>query len=177
MNYKQLIIVNESNRQTKSDYMYIRSFIDHFFKVDQYIRLYPVYLNGKGNYDNRSIRKEIETETKLFKQGITYVVYCLDTDNLESDPNASSFCKKLEEFCNRNGYYLVFFNRDIEEVFLGKRIDSSDKKKAAESFLRKRNIEYIDLEKFKSKVKRRYFSNLYLVLDQLLEKKEAVSNA
>ena len=55
--YKQLIIVNESNRQTKSDYMYIKSFIDHFFKVDQYIRLHPVYMNGKGNYDNRAIRK------------------------------------------------------------------------------------------------------------------------
>ncbi len=175
MNHKQLILVMETDKHSKSDYMYLRSFIDHFFLIDQHTKICPVYLNGKRNYNNAGIIKIIKKEQKLFydsfSDGLSHVVYCYDTDDLDFNQDDQNFDKQISEFCESNGYFLVFFCRDIEEVFSGSRINKSDKRKTAESFYRGGKIKNIIIDKFKSEKKRKTYSNLYLVLAKLLPEK------
>ena len=62
----QLIICVETNKKCNSDYIYIKTSIEHFYSINQgNIKLSPVYFNGKGNY---SSKKAINDINKLSKQ-------------------------------------------------------------------------------------------------------------
>ena len=173
MKSKQLIFVTESNQQSKSDYMYIRAFIERFFVVDQNVRIVPIYMNGKGNFNSQTVEKKIGTAVKEYINGESIVVYCYDTDSINSDPYHQEFDKQINDYCQEKKYKIVYFCRDIEEVFVGKIIGKNEKKITAERFLRSRNIEKIDPEKFKSVKKKEKTSNLYLVLSDILVAKES----
>lgn len=166
---KQLIIVTETNQKSQSDYMYINRFLEYFFLIDENVRIVPIFLNGKSNYDSRKIERKIEKLKKEFSYGDSFVVYCYDTDNYEIDARDRDFDQRINKYCDEKGYYLVHFSKDIEEVFLERSINNTSKTKEAIKFLRSRKIGSLDLSKFKSNNKRRYYSNLYLVFSQLLK--------
>lgn len=50
----QLIFVVETNKECKSDWIYIKETVAHFFTFDStQIKLSPVYLDGKWKYKKR----------------------------------------------------------------------------------------------------------------------------
>ena len=56
----QLILCMETNERVKSDYIYINNTIKFFYELDQSnIRISPVYMCGKGNYNSSGVRKKI----------------------------------------------------------------------------------------------------------------------
>ncbi|MCI9386160.1 MAG: hypothetical protein HFH77_07380 [Lachnospiraceae bacterium] len=78
---------------------------------------------------------------------------------------------KISQFCKENGYDLVWFCHDVEEVFLDNKIPDSQKVQEAGAFRRKKGIQEIPLDKLASSVMRIHTSNIMQILDKYLERK------
>lgn len=46
----QMIFCLEANKQSASDYVYIRDTINRFYKLNNKIKIATIYMNGKSNY-------------------------------------------------------------------------------------------------------------------------------
>jgi len=168
MNSKQIILVLESKSHNDSDYMYVRTFIRKQLKDKTNIKNTSLPMNGKDNYNSKSLQSRIKQEIKKYKHGKSVVLIGYDTDNIDMVSKDDLYDKRITEFCKLKGYYPVFFCRDVEEVFLGKRI-SKNKTKEAIRFLRSGGIDKIKTENFYSENKRIGKSNLCLVLERVLQ--------
>ena len=169
----QLIFCVEADAVCKSDFIYIKQVIRNFYSIDYVnVRVTPVYMDGKGNYAspkiNRTVKKWIKDYAAGNKRGKSQVIYCFDCDSFDSKPEDQNFLSQAEKYCRDNGFEFVWFCKDIEHVFLGKRIASNLKKKEAESFSRKNLIANVSLENLKCNRFQDKKSNLCIVLDKYL---------
>ena len=172
----QLIFCVETNKKCKSDYIYIKNTIDRFFAVDNSkIRLSPVYMDGKGNFASRKVKKEIDSlinqYSKASKNNRSVVIMCLDCDDYDIKPEDKEFLSKAENYCKENGFRFVWFCKDIEHVYLGKRISDQYKDKEATTFAAKKQIEGFEYAKLRSNKYQNQRSNLGIVLEEYLELK------
>ena len=166
----QLIFCVETNKQADTDWVYIMEAIRFRYKLTPQINLNKIYMETKSRYDSRKVLGEIEKQTKCYK-GETKVIYCIDTDSYESNFEQQKEFESINQFCKKRGYDLVWFCHDVEEVFLGKRIENSQKKKEAGTFRSSRGIERVRVEKLSALEVRNKCSNILKVLDGYLEKK------
>ena len=101
------------------------------------------------------------------KKGQNFVIYCFDTDKIDCRQDDKTVFTLEQEYCTTNKFHLIWFNYDIEYVLLGKTIESSKKKEESIKYQRKAiNIAYNKLS-CKNENQKGY-SNIYLVLDNLL---------
>lgn len=173
----QLIICVETNQKTKSDYIYIKNTIENFYYVNQSgIRLSPVFMDGKGNYDSRKTVKTIADFIRKYhaasKNNKSIVIYCFDCDNFDTNPTDKEFLDTVQKYCKDREYRFAWFCRDIEHVYLGKQIPDKEKGRAAERFAASHSIKEVELEKLLSNRMQNHRSNLCSVLDEFLRRKE-----
>lgn len=172
----QLIICVETNKKCNSDYIYIKSSIEQFYSVDHgNVKLSPVYLDGKGNYSSKKILKNINELSKLYRVSSEHnksvVLCCFDCDEYDSKPEDMVFLDGAKSFCDQNGYQFVWFCKDIEQVYLGKSVSDNSKKNEANTFLRKKRIKDVKIDKLKATRYQNGKSNLCVVLDDYLTRK------
>lgn len=170
----QLIFVMETNKRNKSDWIYIKDTIDYFYKYDQVqVKLSPVYMAGKGNYRNKEgeIKSLISQYDSSAKTNQSKVIFCFDCDDYDSNPDDSKFLKDAKEYCNTNGYEFIWFCKDVERVYLGKKVDDNLKKKESEKFKAKKMIGMVGKNKLVSKSYQANTSNIMNILDNHLERK------
>lgn len=91
-----------------------------------------VYLGSKTNYNSRSVKKKIQDYTKHASESM--VIYFLDTDKISIDPDAIKFNNEISAYCKNNNFYIVWFCKDIEDVFLHKDVANDQKKTEAMNF-------------------------------------------
>ena len=60
----QFIFVVETNKGCKSDWIYIKETINHFYNYDNNVKLSEVYMDGKGRYKYKE--KEIRYSKSKF---------------------------------------------------------------------------------------------------------------
>lgn len=167
--FKQIIFCMETNRRAATDWVYIGETIRRFYNVGNSVHLEKEFLDGKGNYNAKHVQKSIAKKTKEYEIGDTYVVYCIDIDDFESNPNHVREFKEIQLFCQKNGYQLMWFCHDVEDVFWGKRIPKSEKTKAAELFRNKTSIDLLQESTLRSKNNHMiHSSNILNVLDPYL---------
>lgn len=170
----QLIICVETNKKTNSDYIYIKSVIERFFEIgNSNYKLSPVYMDGKGKYASNGVLKTISSLQKQYKaaskRNSSIVIYCFDTDDYDCNREDAVFLEKARVFCDRADYKFVWFCKDVEQVFLGKRISDNKKKREAERFLAQNRIEHIRVDSLQSKAFQIGRSNLCDVLELFLQ--------
>ena len=169
----QLIICFESRSNVETDYIYIHEFIKHFY--NQYFRKFKidkVPLETKGNYNRveNKVKKLLNEYHHSNKNEKQFVVFCLDTDY--GKEGSAVLNKKIIEYCKSQQFYLVWFHRDVEEVFLRKRVDSDEKRNVSTSFLKHRLIQKVDSNPFKLvDIHSTHFqtSNLKEILDEIFD--------
>ena len=169
----QLIFCVEANKSSKSDYIYIKNTVDRFYIYNNAdIKLSPVYMGGRGNYNKNNILTKINSLISQYKAGTktgnSIIIYCFDCDNYDSDPQDALFLENARSFCSERGYELVWFCRDIEQVYTGAKCHDRDKKKVAESFAKSRQIKTINADELRHSVYKDKASNLCSVLDKYL---------
>lgn len=168
--YKQLLFCLETNSHAATDWIYIMETISKFYNLSNKIKLSQVYMNSKTRYNSKRVLEEIDKKTKKYTLGETYVIYCIDVDDFESNPDHVKEFNDISSFCNRNGYELIWFCHDIEEVFLGKRISDSEKVRESGAFRKKKLINSInDSMLLSSNNHRVHSSNILTVLGNYLE--------
>ena len=143
----QIIFVVEADKNSKSDWVYIRETYDRFYKEKKGIKLSPVYMAGKGNFRSKRVTDTIKKLTKDYSRmndDGTKVIYCFDTDRYDTDKSDRLLLSQAREFCIECGYLFVWFCRDIESVYLGRKVERNQKVKEASKFRSSHTIETID---------------------------------
>lgn len=167
----QIIFCVETNKKADTDGIYISEIIRHLYQLNNQIKLSKVYMNTKSKYRSKDVLREITTKTKAFTIGETKVIYCIDTDAYEKDINHKTELNEITRFCGQNGYDLIWFCHNVEDVFLGKLIPDSQKVQEAAAFRRKQRIKEICPAQLSTDIKRVHTSNILLVLDKYLSRK------
>ena len=168
----QLIFVVESNKQCKSDWIYIKDTVEHFYQINQaHTKLSVVYMNSKSRYNSNSVEKEIQNMVSQFNSRESRVIYCFDCDDYDSKYDDQKFLEDAKQYCKINSYDFVWFCKDIEQVYMGKSVTDKQKKSTATNFSGKRLIYKVDERKLSVDNFQIKCSNIMKVLDQYLTRK------
>lgn len=167
----QLILCVETNKQADTDYIYISETIKYVYKEDKRITINKVYMGSKTKYKSKEVLRSIKQYTKDFTIGETKVIYCIDTDAYETDIEHKKVLDDISRFCEENGYELIWFCHDIEDVYIGKKISDSLKVQEAGAFRKKNKMDEMDLDQLSGNIKRAHTSNILCVLDKYYSRK------
>ena len=79
-----------------ADWIYIKDTIDNFYEYKRKeVKLTPVYMEGKGNYNSHKKRKEIDNLISQYsvtsKNNYSKVIYCFDCDEYNSKADDRNF--------------------------------------------------------------------------------------
>ena len=166
----QLILIVEACSTSRSDYLYLKSVLDHFYDSSEH-KLSPIYAGSKTRLIDQGKKIEECSKRASFKE--SQVFLCADYD-YKSDPSN----KAIQKYAREHGYEIIWMNRDIEEVFLGKRIPSKQKKQEAERFLRNpaKALESNNHLFVEDPLKAHPSSNILCVFDRYLHRRRAKKN-
>lgn len=164
-----VVFVFESNKRSQTDYHYVRAILKEKYDRGKY-RDYPIFAGSKSMLleDKPIANKVSEIKKKTMVRPEVVVFADVDSGFL----NDFKLNKKIEKHCKENNYNLVWFNRNIEEVVLGRIVNEKDKVKIAENFtisrLEKNAMAKMNVVNPFALYKT---SNLFPVLDKILPKK------
>jgi hypothetical protein len=167
----QIILCVETKKSADTDSVYIYETINRWYKIDNKVKLSKVYMNTKSRYNSNDVVRKIAQMKKSFVLGETRVVYFIDTDHYERNAEQARELDEISNYCKDNGYDLVWFCHDVEEVFWEHKITDSEKVQEASAFRRKKKIEEIQIDKLLCNTKRACTSNILSVLDKYLKRK------
>ncbi len=159
----QLIIILETNPVSRSDYYYIKSLIDYFYKPRSFA-IKKIYAKSKGELTKKD---KLILKYILSYKAKSEVVICADFDFF-SDP----LNKIIIEYTKNKNYHLVWMNLDIEDVFLKRRISKNDKEEEAKKFLLHSKTKIKNIEKdlrVLEPLNKNQSSNILIILDELLK--------
>lgn len=160
----QLIIVIETRSSNQSDYKYIKSVIDYFYKPRSFT-IKKIFASSKSELIRQD--KKINKEIADYPDESKIIVFA------DTDKNDDALNSKIIGYTNKNKFDLVWMNSDVEEVFLGRKVNKRNKGKEADNYLvhyQKILPSLTNLEN-DNPLKFNKTSNILLVLNKYLEKK------
>lgn len=167
----QLIFVVETTKNNNSDWLYINNAVKYFYIDDNKAKLSCVYMNTKTRYNSDSVISKISQQIKDYSDRDSIVIYCCDYDSPDINHSDMLLNDRIESFCIKNKYELIWFGRNIEEVFKGHDVNNNEKQKEAQRFVANLEIKKVKIANLQSKVIGNHKSNFLLVLDKYLNKK------
>ena len=168
----QLILCLETNKKADTDGIYIMETIRNRYILDNKTKISRVYMTTKSKYKSKDVLKDIKDKRDQYsKVGESVVIYCIDTDDYEKNYDHKKEWDEINDYCIENGFELIWFCHDVEEVYWGERVSDSEKKDRAIKFKAKKMINNIDLKKLFCDKKKSCFSKIITVLDKYLKKK------
>lgn len=167
----QMILCVETNKQADTDSIYITEAINRYFVVDNKVKISKVYMGTKTKYKSKDVLREINQKIKMYTIGESQVIYCIDTDQFETNPEHQREFQEIINFCEEHGYELIWFCHDVEEVFLGKKISDKLKRKEAADFRKNKKIEQVDVKCLASANRNCRMSNMFNILEKYLSRK------
>lgn len=169
---KQLLFCVETSSKAETDIVYIRETISNYYDLGNNIRIRFICFEGKGNYKKKDILKKIAEQVKRYKAiGTSHVIYCIDTDRYDTDPVQLRELDEIKHYCEQQGYDLIWFCRDVEDVFWGEQIHKDEKTRMAIKFRSSRQIRNVEDQKLRCEDYARHKSNILHVLDKHLYRK------
>ena len=166
---KLLVLCVETDKEAQTDTKYIDKTIRQFYVIDNNIKIAYVYMGGKGNYDNRAVTSQIKRQySGDFDE--KHIVYCIDIDNM-ADAEVIEQNNKIKAYCDSLNYDFVWFCRDVEEVYLHKRVDKSEKVNEAKKFSRLSDLGKATEGSLTANIQTQFKSNLISILDKFMVRK------
>lgn len=158
----KLVFVMETRSSNRSDWMYIKSTIDYFYKPRTFA-LDKIFATTKSEL----IQQDVKINSKI--NDLNREVKVIVVADYDRDENLNII---IEQYCNDKKYDLVWMNLDVEDVYLGKQVPDNHKKSEAISFQAKKhkllpNIKGLDNN---TPLKTRHTTNLLLVLDKYISR-------
>ena len=74
--------------------------------------------------------------------------------------------KDAKKYCDDKGYDFVWFCKDVEQVYIGKKVNDSQKKDVAAKFKEHKQIKEVDVKKLNAENYRINTSNIMTVLNR-----------
>lgn len=176
----QLIFVVETDKKCNSDWMYIKDTVEYFYEYERtQIKFSQVYMGGKWKYTKteKEINKLITQYKSSAKDNQSAVIFCFDCDNYDVEQEDAQFLKASKKYCDEKGYEFVWFCKDIERVYLGKKVNDKEKKSKASNFKEKGLIANVNLNRLSVDSYRANSSNIMCILDKFKELKRKNKNS
>jgi hypothetical protein len=126
-------------------------------------------MDGKGNYNKRNIKQNIQDKCIGFKEST--VIYAIDLDYYESNYQQKELNSKVKSYVEQMNYELVWFYPNIEHVLIGGDVDKSKKRSTVSQFTKNMDIKFIGTNYFESEKVKKGYSNILLILDKYLQRK------
>lgn len=177
----QLIFVVETSSDDKTDNIYLRTVLNHFFttKSKEYgceVNTQTIFLNGKQHYKDKKVLSNIANQTRMFASyndnAITKTIFIIDTDSTNKAYEVGSFFYNVQQFCLEHDFELVWFCKNAENVFLGKEVDQIENKtEAAKSFAKNNEIEKLDINCLSKSEIEYKCSNILSIIGKYLKEK------
>ncbi|MBO4695193.1 MAG: hypothetical protein J5656_04645 [Clostridia bacterium] len=163
-----LLVCVETNSKSKTDVFYINKILQTIYVIDNETKIDYVYLDGKHKYKNKTVLDSIRKKSKNFAN--IHIIYCIDTDDIFTNPKHIALNEEISQYCAVNNYDLVWFCRNVEEVFLGKIIKDKDKVKEAKKFGALKEIDNSIIKSLDATIQAKRKSNLMLVFNNYFKK-------
>lgn len=173
-----IFVIETKSDKENSDGVYLRQTVEHLYEYDRGNTIVKfVFMNGKGNYNKSSVVNKINSyikdSKKIDNSIICSVLYVFDKDNSDTSHNDEKFNRSVVDFCSRNGYLLIWMNKNIEEAYWKQEVDHKQKVRMAGKFKTTNQISKADVATLSvPKANRRYTSNVLLELDKVLVRKK-----
>lgn len=167
---KLVLICVETNKKSKTDVFYINKALKFLYKKEPRTKIDYVYMDGKHKYNNKNTIASIEEKSSQFFE--KHIVYCIDTDDIFVDSKHINLNDEIEQYCNKNNYELVWFCRNIEEVFLHRIVIDKNKVLEAKRFGAISEISPSVINSLKANIKSKTKSNFKCIFDKYLEIKK-----
>ena len=168
---RQLVFCFETNNRAGTDYVYVKDTLERFYELDKLEPIKPIYMGGKQKYNSKDIEKKIKSLTKDYP-GKIKIFYCIDTDHIDTNPVQVKEFKNISDYCNAHGYEMIWFCRDIEEVYLGSSVPDKEKVSKAKTFRTGKGIDKVSKNRLDGKEPHAGTSNILRVLDKYLTRKD-----
>ncbi len=165
----QLIFCVESNRRAATDNIYIGETLKRAFKIDNTIKISYVNMGSRSKYKDKGVLREIREKIKQYKHGDSYVIYCIDTDQFEINAEQKRQYEDIQRFVYEQNYDLIWFCHDVEEVYLEKTIQDGEKKERAVEFVKRREIDKVDMRRLCAAKEKKSHSNIINVIGKYVE--------
>lgn len=170
-NLKQVIFCTETD-SLQIDDSYVKRLLEVYFDLKTSLKITFIHMKGKTKYNDNGVINQIEKKKKIYiqnnKLGKNYVVNVVDTDDYFIKFEDQQRFNDIQNFCDKNGYFLVWFCRTIEEVLIEKKVEDNKKLKFAMQFVRNANKETINEASLKSDKIIRNKSNFLNVLQNII---------
>ena len=158
----KIVFVMETRSSNRSDWMYIKSTIDYFYKPRTFA-LDKIFATTKSEL----IQQDVKINSKI--NDLNREVKVIVVADYDRDENLNNI---IEQYCNDKKYDLVWMNLDVEDVYLGRQVPDNRKKSEAINFQAKKhkllpNIKGLDNN---TPLKTRHTTNLLLVLDKYISR-------
>ena len=160
----EFIFILETRSSKKTDWMYIKSTIDYYYKPRSF-GIKKIFARTKSEL----IKQDFKIE-ELIKEASRkpIVIICADFDRVEVIND------RILKYCNSYSYELIWMNLDVEDVYLGKQIKDKNKGEEAINFLKRKDYIISKLDNLSeiNPLEGRHKSNILVILDKYLERKE-----
>lgn len=166
---KRILCCVETTKQADTDYQYIRETIRFFYNEPSNIVVRPIYMESKSRYNSKSVIEQIKRNSQNCNN--TNVIYFIDTDDWNTSANDEKTIQQIQKYCIDNGYDFVFFCKDIEDVYWGKRVADTEKINAVKKFKSTHAIEKMEPKRLYRKRYQIHCSNIMNVLDKYWDRK------
>ncbi|MCR5528924.1 MAG: hypothetical protein K6F49_06880 [Saccharofermentans sp.] len=166
-----IVFVLEADKHSQTDWIYIQETVKRFYEADKETSIKTIFMGGRSNYNSKPVLRSIRELKRGNSKNIT-IIYCVDTDRYESAHDQAKELNDISQYCSERQYELIWFCHDIEEVFIGEAISSSDKTKTANSFRKSGKIGSITETKLKRRDYAPKTSNILGVLDRIFTRKK-----
>lgn len=164
----QLILCLECNGKNRSDFLYVKNTLDHYYNTWKNDKIIYVYSGGKSELINQE--KKILNYIKNYR-GKTRTIIVADYDREDDILN-----QKIEQYATDTLMDIVWMNRDIEEVYWGKRVEKKEKEEFAKKFEREYTYKLCNAKNLgeEEPLKKISSSNILCIFDKYLERKNIV---
>ncbi len=169
---KRLLFCVETNHQSETDDLYIRETIKRFYEDNKKVTYRTYFLKTKTRYKSRATTNAISEFYSNSAKENTHIIFFIDTDNYDVDPEAKKLLDEIRDYCNRKGYELVLFCRDVEDVYWGRQVSGTEKTKMAKDFKKAKRISSVREDFLRKTVPTIHSSNILTVLDKFFIKKD-----